>query len=72
MVDPRTDLLRGIVTLSPISGIGGGSAAAGWAVGFLRGLAMTPSAYSCESEGILRSMDGDDDGGWDKAQVRTR
>jgi hypothetical protein len=38
----RTDLLRGMVTLSPISGIGGGSGAAGWAVGFLRGLAMTP------------------------------
>ena len=54
LADRGIDLLRGIVTLSPISGIGGGSAAAGWAVGFLRGLAMTPSAYSCESEGILK------------------
>jgi hypothetical protein len=44
VIDLKHGLLRGMVTLSPISGIGGGSAAAGWAVGFLRGLAMTPSA----------------------------
>jgi len=39
-----------MVTLSPIRALGGGSAAAAWAVGFLRGLDMTPSAYSSESE----------------------